>query len=358
MNNYEHYDRQQQQYQCTCKCTWWRLFSLFMLFVIVEIIFPVNVCTLPVSVFAFTFMSDGSGGSRIDAFRTTNGNTNQQRLQRRHGRQSQRTFITSTPRYDMILNDVPTSSDIVNNDETILDIQGNATSSISATAAFSTTAFSSNEAVVYRFRGVVQTGYGRGSRTLGFPTANIGPIDYFDNILTLHNISTGVYMGYATVERNDSTIETTTTTTSTTNEIYKTVVNIGYSPTFVGQENRMKIIEAHLIAPYQQDNNNNNNNSNNNSTCILNDFYNTTIRLLLFGGINHKIRDEIKFASIQELIQQITSDIQQTNQLLNTKPYITYPITDPLFTSGCTWIGRNGGSAMASYEIDVMQQPQ
>ena len=89
---------------------------------------------------------------------------------------------------------------------------------------------------VLRYRGSVDQGYGRGGKKLGIPTANL-PSSLFQN--ALEDITTGVYFGWATLERSSSS--------SSSNEVYKTVVNVGYSPTFEGQENSEKIIEAHLI---------------------------------------------------------------------------------------------------------------
>ena len=51
---------------------------------------------------------------------------------------------------------------------------------------------------IYRFRGIVETGNGRGGKKLGFPTANLGPSTFFDSALT--NISTGVYFGHAMID--------------------------------------------------------------------------------------------------------------------------------------------------------------
>ena len=192
--------------------------------------------------------------------------------------------------------------------------------------------------IMYRFRGVVETGYGRGGKKLGFPTANLGPATFFDHALT--NISTGVYFGYAMIEQ--SFHENENISTGATSSMYKAVVNIGYSPTFVGNENKLKIIEAHLLLPERQL-----------STPML-DFYNATIRLQLIGYI----RPEMKFSSFPDLIQQITNDIDTAKQLFIKDPFVNSECSQDAFfviNEQQPWIGTNGGNSTASYEIVPLQ---
>ena len=67
-------------------------------------------------------------------------------------------------------------------------------------------------------QGVVAAGYGRGSKKLGFPTANL---PHFNEDISKHNIVNGVYCGLAKLNGD--------------NRVYKCVSNIGKSPTFVSQ---------------------------------------------------------------------------------------------------------------------------
>ena len=224
------------------------------------------------------------------------------------------------------------------------DTKMNANDNHHATA---TTSYQIDNGTIYRFRGIVETGFGRGGKKLGFPTANLGPSTFFDTALM--NISTGVYFGSALIEfpdgndnHNNNDDDTTTNTTDAThsnrNIIYKTVVNIGYSPTFVGNENKMKIIEAHLLLPPPSE------------TATFMDFYNTTIRLQLLGYL----RPEMKFASLPDLIQQITNDIDTAHQLFMEHPYNnTQWVQDSFFVLNQEqpWIGTSGGNSTASYEI-------
>ena len=112
-------------------------------------------------------------------------------------------------------------------------------------------------------RGPVDSGYGRGGKKLGIPTANL-PCSLFSN--ALQNVPTGVYFGWAVVEGDDD--GNGNDVKKGRDEIHKAVVNVGYSPTFDGEENKEKIVEAHLIVD---------------DGTIEGDFYGETMRLSLYG---------------------------------------------------------------------------
>ncbi|RPJ17351.1 MAG: bifunctional riboflavin kinase/FAD synthetase [Desulfobacteraceae bacterium] len=120
----------------------------------------------------------------------------------------------------------------------------------------------------YQVRGTVMTGRDRGGRLLGFPTAN----------LKLHDElcpRTGVYA--VTVEFMESR--------------YKGVANIGYSPTF---EDNVFTVEVHIL-----DFNEN--------------IYGRNIRVNFIS----RIRDELKFANIEQLSGQIKKDIDSARNILS-----------------------------------------
>jgi riboflavin kinase len=94
---------------------------------------------------------------------------------------------------------------------------------------------------VLRLRGKVDKGYGRGGKKLGFPTANL-PSRLFSN--ALEHVPNGVYFGWAVIEDGKSIRSDIRTGRNTW---HKAVVNVGLSPTFAGEENREKVVEAHLI---------------------------------------------------------------------------------------------------------------
>ncbi len=119
----------------------------------------------------------------------------------------------------------------------------------------------------YQISGTVITGRNRGARLLGFPTANIA---LHDEVCP----KTGVYA--VTVECLD--------------KVFWGVANIGYSPTF---DDNVFTIEIHILD-------------------FHNDIYGKNIRV----NVVERIRDEQKFASLNELTDQIRKDIQVARNIL------------------------------------------
>lgn len=70
-------------------------------------------------------------------------------------------------------------------------------------------------------QGPVATGYGRGSKKLGVPTANL---PHFDKEIRASSLLNGVYLGWAMLPKEG--------------QILACVANIGKSPTFVNQVNK------------------------------------------------------------------------------------------------------------------------
>ena len=120
----------------------------------------------------------------------------------------------------------------------------------------------------YQIRGRVVTGRDRGGKLLGIPTANI---NLHDELCP----KTGIYA--VTVEIEDRQ--------------YNGVANIGYSPTF---EDHEFTVEVHIL-----DFNAN--------------IYGEKIRV----NFIRRIRDEIKFSNISELIEQIKMDIAAAREIFS-----------------------------------------
>jgi riboflavin kinase/FMN adenylyltransferase len=119
----------------------------------------------------------------------------------------------------------------------------------------------------YQIRGKVVTGRDRGGKLLGIPTANI---NLHDELCP----KTGIYA--VTVECEG--------------EQYRGVANIGYSPTF---EDHEFTVEVHILD-------------------FSDNIYGKKIRV----NFIRRIRDEIKFSSISELIDQIKLDISAARKIL------------------------------------------
>ena len=149
---------------------------------------------------------------------------------------------------------------------------------------------------VMRLRGKVATGFGRGGKKLGFPTANLSPAEMRP---ALESVETGVYFGWAVIESSSL--------------IHKAVVNVGFSPTFEGKENAEKIVEAHLLFEDEGE-----------------DFYGETMRLQLHGFL----RSEIKFPSFPALIKQISEDRDEAREALDVEPSVAFR-KDPFLVDLC-----------------------
>ena len=119
----------------------------------------------------------------------------------------------------------------------------------------------------YQIRGTVASGRNRGGRLLGFPTANLNLQDELCP-------KTGVYA--VTVEWNGRT--------------YDGVANIGWSPTF---DDQVFTVEAHILD-------------------FDENIYGEQIRV----NFIKRIRDELKFSSVEELAQQIQKDVIETRHIL------------------------------------------
>ncbi|EKX45407.1 hypothetical protein GUITHDRAFT_71408 [Guillardia theta CCMP2712] len=149
-------------------------------------------------------------------------------------------------------------------------------------------------------RGDVASGWGRGGKKLGIPTANLPESMFAD---ALREVQTGVYLGWAQIG-------------GVSKKSVKAVVNVGYSPTFVGAENREKVVEAHLLEKFE------------------NDFYGKEMRLMLTGFL----RPETKFDSFPELLEAIHKDIENSREALDTEEFSVlsaHPFLQVSFSLSC-----------------------
>jgi riboflavin kinase/FMN adenylyltransferase len=121
----------------------------------------------------------------------------------------------------------------------------------------------------YEVRGTVGHGAGRG-RELGFPTANV-------LLETPHKLlpKDGIYAGYAVVGGKK----------------LPAAINVGVRPTFDGGH---RVVEAHILGEK------------------VGELYGTPIRVLFV----ERIRDEVAFSSVGELIDQMKDDVRKTLQIL------------------------------------------
>jgi riboflavin kinase len=141
-----------------------------------------------------------------------------------------------------------------------------------------------------KLRGDVIRGFGRGSKVLGIPTANIDVETCGED---LGDSDTGVYFGWAKI--NDG-------------PLYKTVMSIGWNPYF---KNEKKTIEPWILHDFEED------------------FYGADLRVLVCGWL----RPERDFESLEALIAAIRQDGADAELLLE-KPQALELREDSFFADG------------------------
>lgn len=137
--------------------------------------------------------------------------------------------------------------------------------------------------------GPVVKGFGRGSKELGIPTANLPP-DSFSSPLADHVC--GIYLGWAALKGRG---------------VFKMVMSVGWNPYF---DNSKKTVEPWLLHEFPDD------------------FYDEELRLVVVGYI----RPEADFPSLDALIARIHMDGDVARAALDCYPYSTYR-DDPFLTS-------------------------
>jgi len=123
-------------------------------------------------------------------------------------------------------------------------------------------------------KGEVVHGFGRGSKLLGFPTANLNILE--SNTSFFSSLAEGIYYGYASLN----------------NVKYKSVMSIGLNPTF---NTVKKTFEVYLIE-YTGD-----------------DFYGEELEVTIVDFI----RESVKCKDIEELKEWIRKDVQIATLKLN-----------------------------------------
>mmetsp|Transcript_6154 Transcript_6154/g.9596 ORF Transcript_6154/g.9596 Transcript_6154/m.9596 type:complete len:204 (-) Transcript_6154:90-701(-) len=152
-----------------------------------------------------------------------------------------------------------------------------------------------------RMTSIVVRGYGRGSRDLGIPTANldrnVGKFSLESS--SFDDLPTGIYWGFCRIGDG-----TSGSTGDKDQKIFKTACSIGYNPYY---HNTKKTVEPHLIADPQDT-------RRHLSSCgesVLSDFYDQPIRLSLLGYL----RPELPFEGLEKLIAAIKQDIADAERL-------------------------------------------
>lgn len=133
----------------------------------------------------------------------------------------------------------------------------------------------------FALQGTVVKGYGRGSKQLGIPTANLS--DEAINALA-SGLETGVYYGWTQIGETGS-------------QVYPMVMSLGWNPYF---KNEKRSAEVHIIHEFPED------------------FYDAPIRVLVLGFI----RPEQNYPSLDALITDIKTDVEVAKHSLQRKFYL------------------------------------
>ncbi|CEP13456.1 hypothetical protein [Parasitella parasitica] len=137
-----------------------------------------------------------------------------------------------------------------------------------------------SEPFPFDLEGTVVKGYGRGSKELGIPTANLSD-KAIDALVS--GLETGVYYGWTQIGEKGS-------------QVYPMVMSLGWNPYY---KNEKRSAEVHIIHDFPED------------------FYDSPIRVLVLGFI----RPEQNYPSLDALIRDIKTDIEVAKQSLKRTKY-------------------------------------
>ena len=126
--------------------------------------------------------------------------------------------------------------------------------------------------------GEVVKGFGRGSKELGIPTANL---EEKSAGLLENKLKTGIYFGYSYLNGIK----------------YPMVMSYGWNPFY---KNEIRSCEVHIIAE-------------------LEDFYGQVLEIQILGYI----RPELDYSGVEDLIKDIKLDIKTAVQTLERKEYFS-----------------------------------
>lgn len=149
----------------------------------------------------------------------------------------------------------------------------------------------------HRLVGRVVQGFQRGSKQLGWPTANLDPAAFEHK---LDAATEGVYIGWAAI--------VSPTLPEKDVGVHKAILSIGWNPHF--DDVKQRTVEAYIAHDFGGD------------------FYNQEMRLMICAFI----RPQAKFESFQALVDAISGDVEFGKNALD-KPEILSLRADQMFSS-------------------------
>ncbi|KAK4219992.1 putative riboflavin kinase [Rhypophila decipiens] len=167
----------------------------------------------------------------------------------------------------------------------------------------------------YRMEGKVISGFGRGSKELGIPTANL-PVDEnasSTGISWITDIPSGVYFGWASLALPPSHPDFFSPENKW--QIYPMVMSIGYNPFY---KNKVRSAEVHILHEFKAD------------------FYGSEMRLLIMGFI----RLEKDYEGLEALVADIRFDCEVArNSLLKREAWFPREVKEG-GEMDCSWLVR------------------
>lgn len=175
----------------------------------------------------------------------------------------------------------------------------------------------------------VSKGFGRGSKDLGIPTANLDRAT-LQSSTSFDDLPTGIYWGYGRIVENggDSGEGETKKEQEPAAIVYTAAISIGYNPTYGNSE---KSCEPHLIAAASDPRRH----ASSTGETLMDDFYERTCRLSVIGYL----RPELPFEGLDKLVEAIKKDIVNAEQL---GAATADDASDPVALKEKQWVGSSG----------------
>lgn len=135
---------------------------------------------------------------------------------------------------------------------------------------------------MYRLRGKVVSGFGRGSKLLGCPTANLDPAAFSSIVV---GAPRGVYAGFAQVGPDRSS------------PVYKTVLSFGTNPSFADSQH--DTVESYILHDFSAD------------------FYDQELSLVIVAYM----RPMEKYEGMEKLVAAIARDVRVGDVAMEREPF-------------------------------------